>query len=232
MKKTTACIFLVFVAINFLAAQEKPTDTMNQLPDFFPEICSAKNNEVQGYAKELGAFTENVHKNFELLSDLKTKAQNTVKANPNANVKALQQEFEKAKKSLSISKDFKAEFDKVLHNEAEIRMNVEMEENLKQQQQTSDWQKMEQLGNQLVKIKADYCNATSRRYIELLVEQRAMLKVNLNQMVIVSDLNQKINCKLFGYTYIPELSYEEAYIFILDHLEKMHQLLYLAPGNE
>lgn len=234
MRKSILSIIFALLTIfsSHLVAQEPPTDIMNKLPDFFNGICLAKNSEVQSYAKLLTAVSEGIHENLESLAELKLKAQQTSKINPNADVEVLQLEYEKSKSALTLSRDFGIEFDKAIHNEAEIHMKAEMEENALKAQHASNWEELERLGNEVVKIRTDYCMVSGPHYLDLLSEQRSVLEVNINQLVHVSALEQKIKCKRFGCTYFHELSYENAYLFILDHLENMHNLLYLAPGNE
>jgi len=234
MKK--AFILIVFIlataCFNPSVAQEPPTDIMNSLPDFFPGICSAKNDEVASYAKMLKTFTDNVTKSLDLLADIKQKAMRTSKINANADTKALQKEYDKVNGLLTLSKDFSSEFDKAIHNDAEKTMNFDMNAVNLKASQTDDWKELERLSNEPLKIRTNYCQASSPNYFDLLTGQRAMLKKNINNLVYASDLNQKIKCKMLGYTYFPELSYEEAYILILDHLNNMYLYLSLAPGNE
>jgi len=230
MIKTVFLFLFIMLSGHILFAQEKPTDIVNQLPDYFSNICSATNDEVETYSEYLGAFADKVHKSLDLLSDLEEKAHKTVKTNPNANVKALQQEYVKAEKALNISRDFRNEFSKAMDPTEEIKSRFEMIG--KQMEETSDWQKIEQLGNELLKVKAEYCESTYPGLMEILVEQRAMLKANTNQLVIKCDLEQRINCELLGYTYFPELSYQEAYFLIIDHLDNMGMLINLATGKE
>jgi hypothetical protein len=233
MKKTILSIFLVLATayFNILAAQEPPTDIMNRLPDFFAGICSAKYDEVATYSKMLGAFTEDVNDNLELLRVLREKAIKNAKINSNVDTKALEKEYDKVKSSLNL-KDYSIRFDNAIHTDAEKKMNAEIEANIQKQGQTDDWKVMEKLSNELIKYRADYCMTSSPHYYELLTEERAMLKQNISNLIYASDLDQKMKCKLLGYTYFPELSYEEAYLHILDHLKNMNMLLSLFPGND
>ena len=134
-----------------------------------------------------------------------------------------------SERSLNISRHFDNEFDKVRNSDNEIKKK--MDEVGKQIEETTDWQKIEQLGIELIKLKADYCRSCIQPYLELLGEQREMLKANISNLVTMDDLEQKINCKLFGYTYFPELSYENAYFLILDHFDQMGLLMVMAPGE-
>lgn len=214
------------------SAQEQPTDLMNTLPELFPGICSAKNTEVASYAKMLKKYSENVSKSLDLLSDLKAKAMRSSKINANVDTRALQKELDKVKGSLALLMDCGAAFNKAMHNDAEVKMNAEMDAVNLKAKQTDDWKELERLSIETVKIRTEYCEVSSPHYFELLTQQRAMLTQNISNLVYASDLKQKIDCQLLGYTYFPELSFEDAYILLLDHLNNMNLYLSFAPGNE
>jgi hypothetical protein len=91
---------------------------------------------------------------------------------------------------------------------------------------------MQNLIDELHIVALEYCNSSCPKFIELLIQQRAVLETDIANIVKASDLKQQIECNVLGYTYFTDLSYEAAYIYILDHLKYMNLLLGFAPGNE
>lgn len=222
---------LLVAPLNFLYGQEKPSDLINQLPEIFTGICSAKSPELQSYSEKLEAFTKRVQVSQESLYPLKTKAQGSMKINPYSNNQSLEKELAKVRSTITAERDFSEEFDKALHNDAEKEMNAKIEKIGLEMKQATDGKEILTLSSEIKKAKADYCQKCSPHYIELVIEQRAILKKDLNSIVKASDLQQKISCNQLGYIYFPELSYEEAYLNILRHLNNITFMLIFAPGD-
>jgi hypothetical protein len=168
---------------------------------------------------------------MELIQAMKIKAQPGAAIKSNANVTELDKQLEQTKKLISTT-DYSVKFDAALHNDTEKEMIKQIEEINKRGAVASDYKEMLDLLEQEKKVRAAYCKAASPHYLELLFEQRKVIENELNSVVKANDLSQQINCKLFGATYFPELSYENAYLRILDHLNYMNLLLIFYPGNE
>jgi hypothetical protein len=232
--KARFLLFPIFsISISSLYAQNTPSDFVNQLPKIFTAVCFAKNAEVQAYGEQIAAFSKKIQSKLDALAPLKTKVQSGMKINPNPNpnTSALESQLQKANKMISHT-DFSVKFDKALHSDAEKTMQQQMNENIKKQSAASDYKEMEKLIAEIKQIKNAYCQASTSHYLDLLIEQRSILEIDISYIVAAADLTQKINCNIFGYTYFPELSYENAYIRILDHLKYMTLLLTFCPGNE
>jgi len=222
-------LILNLVSVTF--AQEKPLDLVNQLPYIFIKICDAKNDEVQSYGKILEAFKNRVNSSLDSLAPLKIKAQKSANINPKSNTTSLNKELDLVKSKIS-TRDFSVEFDKALNNEAEKLKSKKIEDITIKMGQTSDYAVMEKLLDEINQAALEYCNSSSPKFIDLLIQQRAVLEIDIANIVKASDLKQQIECDVLDYTYFFELSYETAYIYILDHLKYMNFLLGLAPGNE
>jgi len=222
-------LILNLVSVTF--AQEKPLDLVNQLPHIFIKICDAKNDEVQSYGKILEDFKNRVNSSLDSLALLKIKAQKSANINPKSNTTSLNKELDLVKSKIS-TRDFSVEFDKALNNEAEKLKSKKIEDITIKMGQTSDYAVMEKLLDEINQAALEYCNSSSPKFIDLLIQQRAVLEIDIANIVKASDLKQQIECDVLDYTYFFELSYETAYIYILDHLKYMSFLLGLAPGNE
>lgn len=222
-------LILNLVSVTF--AQEKPLDLVNQLPYIFIKICDAKNDEVQSYGKILEAFKNRVNSSLDSLALLKIKAQKSANINPKSNTTSLNKELDLVKSKIS-TRDFSVEFDKALNNEAEKLKSKKIEDITIKMGETSDYAVMEKLLDEINQAALEYCNSSSPKFIDLLIQQRAVLEIDIANIVKASDLKQQIECDVLDYTYFFELSYETAYIYILDHLKYMNFLLGLAPGNE
>lgn len=222
-------LILNLVSVTF--AQEKPLDLVNQLPHIFIKICDAKNDEVQSYGKILEDFKNRVNSSLDSLALLKIKAQKSANINPKSNTTSLNKELDLVKSKIS-TRDFSVEFDKALNSEAEKLKSKKIEDITIKMGETSDYAVMEKLLDEINQAALEYCNSSSPKFIELLIQQRAVLETDIANIVKASDLKQQIECDVLDYTYFTELSYETAYIYILDHLKYMNFLLGLAPGNE
>lgn len=179
----------------------------------------------------LGTFTNRVNASLDSLAPLKIKAQKSASINPKSNTTSLSKELDLVKSKIS-TRDFSIEFDNALNNEAEKLKTKKIEDVATKMGETSDYAKMQSLIDELHLVALEYCNSSSPKFIELLIQQRAVLETDIANIVNASDLKQQIECNVLGYTYFTELSYETAYIQILDHLKYMNLLLGFAPGNE
>ncbi|RPI63777.1 MAG: hypothetical protein EHM44_04415 [Ignavibacteriales bacterium] len=231
MKNLILFTVLILNLVSVTFAQEKPLDLVNQLPHIFIKICDAKNDEVQSYGKILEDFKNRVNSSLDSLALLKIKAQKSANINPKSNTTSLNKELDLVKSKIS-TRDFSVEFDKALNNEAEKLKSKKIEDITIKMGQTSDYAVMEKLLDEINQAALEYCNSSSPKFIDLLIQQRAVLEIDIANIVKASDLKQQIECDVLDYTYFFELSYETAYIYILDHLKYMSFLLGLAPGNE
>jgi hypothetical protein len=219
-----------FISTNCLHAQNTPSDLVRQLPKIFTGVCSAGNAEVQSYGEQLAALSKTLKSRLDALSADRIKAQSTRKFNPDPDNSALESQFEHAKKMISKT-DFSVKFDKALHSDAERIMQQRLDENLKKQSASSDYRETEKLMAEVIQIRVAYCQAASPNYIELLMQHRSALEADMNFVIAADDLHQKMNVNRYGFTYFPELSNENGYIRIVDHLQYMTLLLSFHPGE-
>lgn len=225
-------VFLLLPGLtHFLEAQDKPSDFVHQLPEIFTAVCSASNAEVQAYGAKIGAFSKTVESRLESLAALKKKSLAGMKLNPNANTSELERQLEKIRKTIS-NTEYSEKFYQALHDDAEKIMKQKTDEINQKMAVSGDYREILKSLAEIKQVRTDYCKASSPRYIGLLIEQRAVLEANMNAIVTADDLSQQINCKTLGFIYHPELSYETAYIRILDHLNHIFLLLGFCPGNE
>lgn len=229
--KTMIAFLVLPGAVRLLEAQDKPSDFVHQLPEIFTAVCTASNAEAQAYGEKLGAFTKTVESKLESLAALKKKSQAGMKINPNANTSELERQLEKTRKTIS-NTEYSEKFYQALHDDAEKIMKQRTDEIHKRAAASSDYREILKSLDEIKQVRREYCKASSPHYIGLLVEQRAALERDVTAIVTADDLSQQINCKTLGFIYYPELSYETAYIRILDHLNSVFLLLGFCPGNE
>ena len=231
LQKLIALLLLLTGNNKMIPAQGVPSDFFHQLPEIFTEVCTASNAQLQEYSERLKGLKNNLQSSMELIQAMKIKAQPGAAINSNADLTELDKQLKQTKKLISTT-DYSVKFDTALHNDTEKEMIKKIEELNKKGAASSDYKEMLDLLEQEKKVRAAYCKAASPPYLELLFEQRKVIENELNSIVKANDLTQQINCKLFGATYFPELSYENAYLRILDHLNYMNLLLIFYPGNE
>lgn len=231
MLKSILVFLLLPGSTHLLDAQDKPSDFVHQLPQIFTAVCSASNAEVQAYGDTLGAFSKTVESRLESLAALKKQSQAGMKLNPNANTSELERRLEKIRKTISHT-EYSEKFHQALHDDAEKIMKRKIDEINQKMGASGDYREILKSLAEIKQVRREYCKASSPRYIGLLIEQRAVLEANMNAIVTADDLSQQINCKTLGFIYYPELSYETAYIRILDHLSHIFLLLGFYPGDE
>ena len=230
--KSIMTFLLLSISAHLLDAQDKPSDFVKQLPEIFTAVCTASSAELDAYSEKLEAFTKTVQTKLESLAPLKIKSQSGMRINPNANISELERQFQKERKMISDT-DWTEKFDKALHSDAEKRMNQKIDEITKRMAASGgDPGEIKKLLAEMKQVRIDYCKTSSPPYIQLLMEQRAVLEKEITPVVTADDLMQQINCRTLGYIYLRELSYERAYIRIVDHLNHMVLLLIFSPGNK
>ncbi|TFG76402.1 MAG: hypothetical protein E4H23_09655 [Chrysiogenales bacterium] len=231
MLKSILVFLLLHGCFNLSHAQDKPSDFVDQLPEIFTAVCTAGNAEVQAYGGKLGTFSRTVQARLDSLAALKIKSRSGMKVKANADTSQLERQLKKTEKLISKT-DYSVKFDKALHTEAEKIIEQRLDEINKKADAASDYRVLEALLAETKRVRSDYCQAASPHFIELLVEQRAILENDVTAIVTAADLSQQIHCRTLGFIYFPELSYENAYLRILDHLKYMNLLLSFCPGNE
>lgn len=191
--------------------QDTPVELASSLPGPFASVCSANGASYEAYAKEIGGLIQRVDDRLQALIALQQKAQSTFKINPNANTSAMETQMRNAIGGIS-RKAFSPLIQKAMDMDG-----------LEKRLQASP-------GNMRA-IKREHCQTANRPSIDLLNEERAMLGRNVPLLVQAADLRQQIASKKMGLTYVKELSYQEAYGSILDHLRHLQLLLSLFPGE-
>lgn len=233
MKKIATLIFATILSSFFtlILAQEKPTDLLKQLPEIFTKVCSAPKDELEIYTKSLGDFISLVNTNLDSLVPLKMKAEISTKISSKSNTAKLAEQLKEVSALIS-EKDFSIEFAAAMHNEFEKNRNQKIDDIIIKISQTSNYAEMQKLNDEMLKVNIEYCNNSSPHYISLLQEQRALLYRDIEKIIMASDLKQQIDCNVLGHTYYRVLSFENAYLYILDHLNYMYLSLSFVPGEE
>ena len=186
---------------------------------------------MQAYSEKLGIFFRTVQAKLDSLAALKITSRSGIGIKANANTAELVRELDKIKKTISKT-DYALKFGAALHNEAEKVMEQKLAAINTRITASNDYRAIESLLAEIKRVKVDYCNASSPHYIGLLLEQRSILEKDITAIVTAADLAQRIDCATLGCIYFPALSYENAYLNILDHLNHMFLLLSLFPGND
>lgn len=233
MKKIALLLSMMFFtsSLNQLSSQEKPTDILSRLPDINTKICSSSKDELAVYAKSIGDLISLVNSNLESLAPLKIKAKTPAKITSKSNTATLSKQLNDVNAIIS-KKDFSVDFSAALHDGYALIKDQKIEAINLKSSQTDDYAEMLKLIDETHTVYEEYCNNSSPHYIELLLEQRSLLLRDLEKIILANDLKQQIDCNVLGYTYNRVLSFENAYLYILDHLNYMYLSLSFAPGQE
>ena len=212
-------------------SQITPVDLISRLPVVYTGVCVSGHEEVQAYSALITEFSRTVQHQIDSLAPLKIRSRDGRRVNTGADNSELFRELEKARRSVT-SYDFASAFEKAVDDNVVKEKQQKMDEIIRKMGSATDERETEKLLDEVHKVMVEYCKNATGRFIELLIGQRTLLRTEIDAVVRVDDILQQIECNSYGYTYYPALSYEKAYILILDHLKYMHQLLSFSPGNE
>jgi len=221
------CVLLSFSCYS----QVSPAELINQLPVVFTAVCVSDQKETEAYLTLITEFSQTVQHQIDLLAPLKTRSRAGSRFKTGADNSELLRELEKVKKSISVV-DFATEFENAVDINVIREKQRKMDQIIRKMSSTTDERETEKLMAEVHKVMVDYCKHATGNFIRLLIDQRTLLRMEIDAIIKAEDIRQKMDCNSNGYTYFQELSWERAYILILDHLKYMHQLVSFSPGNE
>ncbi len=220
----------VILLTHFSFSQVSPVDLMNQLPVVYTAVCVSSQEDAQAYSFLITEFSRTVQHQIDSLAPLKIRSRAGRRVNTGADNSELIKELEKIRKSITVY-DFASEFEKAVDEKVILEKQRKMDEIIRKMSSTTDERETEKLLVEVHKVIVEYCKNATGQFIKLLIDQRTLLRTEIGAIIKSEDIRQQMECNNYGYTYYPALSWERAYILILDHIKYMHQLLSFSPGN-